>query len=84
MCKNSSTKPNTYKMDSLEHEYLVTKQSFNKAFDRCMEKHAYIELITPLGVDTSREELELKQISNVAKLLFRATMTRKKRYLASL
>ena len=71
-------------MGELEHEYLNTKNSFNRAFDRCMCQHAYIELFKPLGVDTSREELELKQISNVAKLLFKATMIRKDRYLANL
>ena len=62
-------------------EYLQTRCSFNRAYDRWNQKHLYVKMLELLEVDTSRERKDLKQLSNITKLLFRATMIRQGRFM---
>lgn len=70
-------------MDSLEHEYIMTKNSFNRILDKWEMKKLEASLFLHTDEYLTRLNKDIKQLEAIASLLFRATWIRKKRYLAN-
>ena len=71
-------------MGTLEHEYLTTKNSFNRALDRWEMKKLEASMFLHTDEYLTRLNKDIKQFEAIASLLFRATWIRKQRYLSNL